>query len=279
MVNFVAENVGFNDVNLRNLKIGYTKIKTSGGKETATYPFDCLCFVANGSGYASAGGKTWNDLSRGTALYVKNGEEATFVSCGDDEFEVYSVTADTYGNAKFFTEIGFSDDKRLSSLGGETTMVEDLYKTALKGTEASAYECVGKFFEIIAYFAKTSDTEEKHKTDENEYIAKAKEFIHMQYHLDINVTTVAEAVYLNRSYFSTMFKNVTGVSPLEYLIDFRIKQACKLLAMGKGVTDTAILTGFNSASAFAAHFKRKMKETPSAYRARVTSGGKNEKNQ
>ena len=96
----------------------------------------------------------------------------------------------------------------------------------------------------------------------------------MQYHLDINVTMIAEAVYLNRSYFSTMFKSVTGVSPLEYLIDFRIKQACKLLAMGKGVTDTAMLTGFNSASAFAAHFKRKMKETPSEYRAKAISGGK-----
>ena len=74
---------------------------------------------------------------------------------------------------------------------------------------------MGKFFEVISYFAQASEGEEKPRTDENEYVAKAKEFIHMQYHLDINVTMIAEAVYLNRSYFSTMFKSVTGVSPLE----------------------------------------------------------------
>lgn len=274
MVNFVADNVGFNDVNLRNLKIDYTKLENAGGSETIKYPFDCLCFVANGAGFASFGGKTWRDLCRGETVYVKKNEEFTFVSTGTDEFEIYSVIVDTYGNDDFFGAIGFSNEKRLTSLDGKMTVVEELYKTAKKANSASAYECVGKFFEVISYFAHASEGEEKPRTDENEYIAKAKEFIHMQYHLDINVTMIAEAVYLNRSYFSTMFKSVTGVSPLEYLIDFRIKQACKLLAMGKGITDTAMLTGFNSASAFAAHFKRKMKETPSEYRAKAISGGK-----
>ena len=274
MVNFVADNVGFNDVNLRNLKIDYTKLDTAGGSETIKYPFDSLCFVANGLGFASFGGKTWRDLSRGSAVYVKKNEDFTFVSTGTDEFEIYSVIADIYGNDDFFGALGFTSEKRLSFLNGKMTVVEELYKTAKKGTIASAYESVGKFFEVLSYFAQVSEGEEKPRTDENKYVAKAKEYIHMQYHLDINVTVIAEAVYLNRSYFSTMFKNVTGVSPLEYLIDFRIKQACKLLAMGKGVTDTAMLTGFNSASAFAAHFKRKMKETPSEYRARAISGGK-----
>lgn len=274
MVNFVADNVGFNDVNLRNLKIDYTRIDTVDGSEIIKYSFDSLCFVANGAGFASSGGKTWRELTRGAAVYVRKNEEFTFVSTGTDEFEIYSVIVDTYGSDDFFGAIGFSAENRLSSLDGKMTVVEELYKTAKKGNSASAYECVGKFFEVISYFAHASEGEEKPRTDENEYVAKAKEFIHMQYHLDINVTMIAEAVYLNRSYFSTMFKSVTGVSPLEYLIDFRIKQACKLLAMGKGVTDTAMLTGFNSASAFAAHFKRKMKETPSEYRAKAISGGK-----
>ena len=250
MVNFVADNVGFNDVNLRNLKIEYTKAETVGGSETIKYPFDSLCFVANGTGFASSGGKTWRDLSRGETVYVRKNEEFTFVSTGTDEFEIYSVIVDTYGNDDFFGAIGFSNEKRVCSLDGKMTVVEEIYKTAKKGNSASAYESVGKFFEVISYFAQAFEGEEKPRT------------------------MIAEAVYLNRSYFSTMFKSVTGVSPLEYLIDFRIKQACKLLAMGKGVTDTAMLTGFNSASAFAVHFKRKMKETPSEYRAKAISGGK-----
>ena len=88
MVNFVADNVGFGDVNLRNLKIEYTKAETVGGSETIKYPFDSLCFVANGTGFASSGGKTWRDLSRGETVYVRKNEEFTFVSTGTDEFEI-----------------------------------------------------------------------------------------------------------------------------------------------------------------------------------------------
>lgn len=278
MVNLVADNVGFCDVNLRNLKIDCMRTEATGGRETAAYSLDCLCFVANGSGFATIGNRTWCDLFRGAVIFVKKGETISFINTGKDEFEIYAITVDAYGSDKFFASLGFTSDKRLSSLDGKMTVVEELYKTAKKGTGYSAYESVGKFFDLAAYFARLSESEAKPESDENEYVAKAKEFIHMQYHLDINVTSIAEAVYLNRSYFSTMFKSVTGVSPLEYLIDFRIGQACKLLAMGKGVTDTAMLTGFGSASSFAAHFKRKMKETPSEYKARVTSGGRYEKN-
>lgn len=274
MVNFVAENVVFADVNLRNL--GIARIKSDGAEKREVYPLDCLCFVANGSGSASVGGKTERGLSRGAVLYVKRGEEIVFIPTENDELEVYGVTIDAYDNGRFFNAIGFSDEKRQFMLDGKMNVVEELYKTAKRGTAASAYESAGKFYELLSCFAQANESEAKPKTDENEYVAKAKEYIHMQYHLDINVTAIADAVYLNRSYFSTMFKRETGVSPLEYLLDFRIGQACKLLAMGKGVTDTAMLTGFGSASAFAAHFKRKMKETPSEYKARVTYGGKNE---
>lgn len=274
MVNFVAENVAFPDVNLRNLGIAY--IKSDGAEKREKYPLDCLCFVSNGSGSAFVGGKVIRDLSRGAVLYVKRNEEIVFIPTENDELEVYSVTIDAYDNDRFFNAIGFSNEKRQILLDGKMNLVEDLYKTARRGTVASAYESAGRFYELLSCFAQANESEAKTKTDENEYVAKAKEFIHMQYHLDINVNMIAEAVYLNRSYFSTMFKKATGVSPLEYLLDFRIRQACKLLAMGKGVTDTAMLTGFGSASAFAAHFKRKMKETPSEYKARVTYGGKNE---
>ena len=134
MVNLVADNVGFCDVNLRNLKIDCMRAEATGGRETAAYSLDCLCFVANGSGFATIGNKTWHDLFRGAVIFVKKGETISFINTGEDEFEIYAITVDAYGSDKFFASLGFTSDKRLSSLDGKMTVVEELYKATKTNT-------------------------------------------------------------------------------------------------------------------------------------------------
>ena len=272
MISFVADIIGFYDVNPRNLQIERTRLEAPDAKENVGCAFDCLCFVTNGGGYVKVAGKTYRNLSRDSVVHVGKNETAQFVST-DDEFEIYSVTVDTFGKDKLFSVLGFTKDCRVLTLDGKMADVESLYETAKRRTAASTYASVGKFYGLLSSFV-PSVPEKNDENDENRYVNKAKEYIHMQYHLDINVGSIANEVYLNRSYFSTMFKRVTGMSPLEYLTDFRIKQACKLLEMGKRVTDTAMLTGFSTGSAFAMHFKKIMNETPSEYRTRTSRGGK-----
>ena len=87
-----------------------------------------------------------------------------------------------------------------------------------------------------------------------------------KYYDDINVNAIADALKINRSYFSVLFKKAMGVSPIQYLTELRISQACKLLAMGKTVVDTAILTGYNTPANFGYNFKRIMKMSPIEYK-------------
>ncbi|MCP4106994.1 MAG: AraC family transcriptional regulator [Desulfobacteraceae bacterium] len=47
-----------------------------------------------------------------------------------------------------------------------------------------------------------------------------------------------------------------GVSPNEYLIQFRIKKAREFLLQGVSLTDTALDTGFTDQSHFTRFFKR-----------------------
>lgn len=280
-IKVIADYAEPSDVNLQTLRIGY--IKLDGGScecscETIEPDcFDRLCFVTGGTASAELCDKRYDGLMRDSVLYIPKNREVKIDIDGSD-FEAYVVFIDVKNSPSFFRKLGFSETNAVRVIAGKMAQVVEMYKFANEQTAASSYLCAGIFFELLSYFAVRKEKKEQPVLSENEYVTKAKEYIHMQYHLNITIKMVADEVYLNRSYFSTMFKRITGKSPMDYLIEFRIKQACKLLDMGKSITDTAMLTGFGSASGFAAHFKRIMKITPSEYKNGSSFGGKNEKN-
>ena len=87
------------------------------------------------------------------------------------------------------------------------------------------------------------------------------------YHESLSVTDLARHVGLARSYFSTLFKEKTGLSPHQYLTQLRLRKACRLLEErpGHSVAHIAELVGLDSRSC-ARLFKRELGETPLVYR-------------
>lgn len=68
------------------------------------------------------------------------------------------------------------------------------------------------------------------------------------------------------SYFRRVFKEETGLSPKEYLIELRIRHAVSLLESGYySVVQVSELTGFTCPKYFSTTFKRITKNKPSEY--------------
>jgi AraC family transcriptional regulator len=92
------------------------------------------------------------------------------------------------------------------------------------------------------------------------------EQIHLRYPYPVTVDELAETAGLSPSHFRRLFKEEVGMSPGRYLLQVRLEQAKRLLAAGEHtVTETAIATGFNSASYLSRCFKSEYAETPAAY--------------
>jgi AraC-like DNA-binding protein len=72
---------------------------------------------------------------------------------------------------------------------------------------------------------------------------------------------------LSRSGFALNFKKQVGISPMDYLTNWRIQIACELLqAGGRSLSEIANAVGYESDSSFSDAFKRILKCRPGFYR-------------
>ena len=100
-------------------------------------------------------------------------------------------------------------------------------------------------------------------------VEKAKQFILKHYtNSELSVETVCEHLHISQSYFSSIFKQDTGKSFVQYLTDIRMDRAADLLRESDEKTYLiAQRVGYDEPNYFSYVFKRKFKVSPSQYRS------------
>lgn len=105
------------------------------------------------------------------------------------------------------------------------------------------------------------------------YLIKALDFIEANYREDISVEDIAASAGISRKTLYAVFKNLTGFSPKDYLISYRMSKASALLKdAGLTVETVAISVGYNDQFHFSKEFKKNVGMSPSAYRREALWG-------
>lgn len=103
--------------------------------------------------------------------------------------------------------------------------------------------------------------------DETLRLSAAIAQVERNYADKLRQATVAASCGMSTSAFSRAFKAEYGLTFSEYLMRFRIGQACCLLRLGTHTATTAgLAVGFDDASHFARAFRKLMGVSPSAYK-------------
>lgn len=109
---------------------------------------------------------------------------------------------------------------------------------------------------------------QKLSNEPNYYLIKRiADYITNNYWENIKIAQLAKSNNLDRSYFSRIFKKEMGVSPQQFLLDFRMQRAKELLKRNDiCIGDCARSVGYKDQLVFSKIFKSYFKVSPTQYR-------------
>jgi two-component system response regulator YesN len=138
----------------------------------------------------------------------------------------------------------------------------DIFERIRKNSSITELE--GTLGEVIRYEIQVIDDERKKKA--NSIIEKVKNYIKDNLSEDLTLNAVSSIIYMNPVYFSTLFKQSTGINYHDYVFEEKMKIAQKLLIEDqKKIYEVSEMVGYVNARSFSEAFKRYWGDTPSNY--------------
>jgi AraC-like DNA-binding protein len=105
-----------------------------------------------------------------------------------------------------------------------------------------------------------------HKDEDR--INKVYEYVEQNYQKNIDIQAVADLANLTVPSFCRYFKKISHITYTDFVNEYRINQACRLLFENKPIADICFEVGFNNISHFNKTFKQLKGLSPREYKAK-----------
>jgi AraC family transcriptional regulator len=151
-------------------------------------------------------------------------------------------------------------------------MLLDALRSRTTGSEVM-YESLARVF-LVKLLQRYG--EERHEALEFSRGFTARHYKRVLDHVEANfgqpitIEALADVAALSPAHFSRLFKDVIGDSPYQFVMDYRVEQAKKMLGdRERPLIDVALSCGFSDQPHFNRIFKRLTGATPKEYRAGI----------
>ena len=177
---------------------------------------------------------------------------------GNQELDIRRITLK---EGKRFESL-IRGDKRLQAIVTrvfeETRDKKEFYKIIVKGL-------MSEFFALLLrdYLKGGGEPEEVFNVKKAELVLPALSKIHADYNEKISIEELAELCSISKYYFCRTFKQVMGITPAEYIINYRLRLADIMLKEGsETVSKIARTCGFEDESYFCRCYKKRRGISP-----------------
>ena len=226
--------------------------------------------VIDGKGILDYRGHRW-EIRKGQMFILFPGEVATY--CADKEDPWYYCWFGFQGNlaGKIVESIGFSSQTPVLSYE-DSSMVESRIREMLDSKTLTLDGQLHRNAEMMQILSDMiREGVQKSGNDRGmisfSYSEYAVRYINNHFSEKIRIQDLAKRIGISRSYLVKLVKQVTGMSPQEYLIEIRMQRASDLLGRSNDpIQNIASECGYDDALAFSKVFKSKFGINPSEYR-------------
>jgi len=254
-------NKGYKDLN--PVQFGYEKCKPKHSFGPAVRTHWLLHYVVSGCGYFIRDKKKYT---------VSGGEIFVIPPFEETYYEADSVTPWHYIWIGFEAEtLPFALDKAVINCLGAGRIFNDMLRCSAFENGRSAFLC-GKLWELFCLLLEQSGA------PKSGYVEKAINRMNSEYMNDISISEIAKQLNIDRSYFSSIFKKSTGLSPQFYLNNLRLERAAELMIRyGQPPSTAAISSGYPDIYNFSKMFKRHFGVSPREYVKRNRESAKEDR--
>lgn len=222
------------------------------------------------------------DFKKGDIFVL--GENLPHVFKSDDAFENITAIACVFFSKNSYGE-GFFERSEFEQLNGffnnsilgykVGSNIKELTTALSDIRQESKYRQFISFLEILYLISKAEKRElsslinlKKYAGNEGKRMSDIFQYSMNNFHKEISLNDVADIANMTPNAFCRYFKQRTNKTFINFLIDIRIGNACKLLAKKNdlSITEISYKSGFNNLANFNRKFKAIKGITPSEFR-------------
>lgn len=246
--------------------------------------FVIRCCIA-GHGRVFVNGKLYS-VSAGDCYVCLPGDVITEEAVGENlwvlSLLIYGIKAEA-----LFKGVGITHDaclfprnqnRALIDFAFQTVIEPVRYTASISPAEELTYISLGySLFALLNREYRQNVPDQQSEPLRERYIHEAIYYMDLNYDKRLTVQDIAAHLGLNKSYFQRIFREDTGVTPWEYVINLRVSRACELLAYPHATIDSIANSLSWEPSVLHRNFKRIIGATPSQYRKELQRMKKQEK--
>lgn len=233
----------------------------------------CLQYVIKGQGDYFVNNKLYH-LKPHTLWLIPKDAYYYYVPDKDDPYEYFWMHCNGAGMQSLLNSIGISEQNpvvyNLQS-NDVSTAFHELF-TLCKSEQTQPYLLLSKLYALFDALAdERAKTTQGSATNTTPAIDDAIAYLKAHFDQDIYLDDLAKTANLEKVYFIKKFKKQTGVSPMQFLIQYRVAHACRLLHTDLSLQEIAMQCGFRDFTNFLQRFKSVFGITPTQYKKRIST--------
>lgn len=241
--------------------------KAQGGRILDEYQ---IVYIAEGGGYFESQSVARQHIDGGTVILLFPGEKHLYTPDENMGWREYWIgfkgeVADKRVMAGFF-----APKEALIKIGLSNTLI-GLYRDAIRIAEQESIGCQQLLAGIVTHMLGHILYKNKHNNDGSNHtediINEARQLMREKVHHTLHAKDISDSLGVGYSWFRQTFKQVTGISPAQYIARLLISRAKEMLmAKNHTITEIAYLLGFESVGQFSTTFRKIEGSTPRQFR-------------
>ncbi|MDF2923564.1 MAG: hypothetical protein K0R57_2478 [Paenibacillaceae bacterium] len=236
---------------------------------------DCylLHYVCRGEGFYTRQGVT-HALAAGDVFCIFPDEVVYYYSKPGESWSFYWFSFNGRRASDYAGRAGFtaaSPVVRLNPAHRLDRKMDALLELLGREAEPRRLALLGQLYglleELEASVTAESAAAGSGKTAHSQYVHKALQYIAFNYHRPLRVTDISGYLGLDRTYFSKLFSQATGIPPQTYILRFRLEKSMPLLTnTDLSLGEICRVIGLEELFYYSRAFKKMTGVSPSEYR-------------